>query len=451
MPVGLAGYDRFTLLGRGGFSEVYRARQVAFDRDVAVKVLDVGLDERQRRAFERECRAMGVVSQHPNIVTLYSADYTSDGRPCLVMELYEGGTYGDRLRTVGRIDLRTVLEVGVKLCGALQTAHDRGVLHRDVKPQNVFVSSFGEPALGDFGISSVGDDVESRGAAGLSVHYAAPEVIAERAASAASDVYSVGATLYTMLAARRPFAIPGRHQDVSEVALRVLRDPVTPIGGAVPPEVDELLQEVMAKNPEDRPASAEALAKALQSVQDVLGFERTTIPLETRTPEGAAVPPGAPRDQTMTVVHPDDVTFTDRVKRRVPAMTYTLVAALATWGVVLLAASADDDAPPQRTEVAPDAVVANDDFFESVPRPTNVTLERAEGGAVKVMWDGRPGLSYEVTRVDTAAETPRAQIVEMEQTILRDIGPGEVPCVQISSIGEEGRVSPQTEPVCLSE
>ena len=96
------------------------------------------------------------------------------------MELYSGGTLGDRLKRDGRLPVATVLDVGVKIAGALQTAHDRGLLHRDIKPQNLFISEFGEPALGDFGISTLDDERSISGGGGLTVHYAPPEVLETR-------------------------------------------------------------------------------------------------------------------------------------------------------------------------------------------------------------------------------------------------------------------------------
>ena len=174
-PVQIDGYDELHLIGRGGFSYVFSARQRDFNRRVAVKVLTFGLaDERERRSFERECRAMGLVSQHPHIVTVFNAAFTTSKQPCIVMELYSGGTLGERLKQEGRLPLALVLDVGVKIAGALQTAHDRGLLHRDIKPQNLFVSEFGEPALGDFGISTLDDERSISGGGGLTVHYAPP-------------------------------------------------------------------------------------------------------------------------------------------------------------------------------------------------------------------------------------------------------------------------------------
>ena len=128
---------------------------------------------------------MGLVSQHPHIVTVFNAAFTTTKQPCIVMELYSGGTLGERLKRDGPLPVAVVLDVGVKIAGALQTAHDRGLLHRDIKPQNLFVSEFGEPALGDFGISTLDDERSISGGGGLTVHYAPPEVLEGAPATAA--------------------------------------------------------------------------------------------------------------------------------------------------------------------------------------------------------------------------------------------------------------------------
>ena len=198
--VQIDGFDELQPIGRGGFSYVFSARQQDFNRRVALKVLSFGLaDERERRSFERECRAMGLVSQHPHIVTVFNAAFTTTKQPCIVMELYSGGTYGERQKREGQLPVALVLDVGMKIAGALQTAHDRGLLHRDIKPNNLFISEFGEPALGDFGISTLDDERSISGGGGLTVHYAPPEVLEGSPASPLSDVYSLAATLYTLL------------------------------------------------------------------------------------------------------------------------------------------------------------------------------------------------------------------------------------------------------------
>ncbi|MFV0306341.1 MAG: protein kinase domain-containing protein [Desertimonas sp.] len=292
--VQIDGYDHLEPIGRGGFSHVYSARQRDFNRRVAIKVLTFGLaDEREQRSFERECRAMGLVSQHPHIVTVFNSAFTSTDQPCIVMELYSGGTMIDRQRREGQLGVGTVLDAGVKIAGALQTAHDRGLLHRDIKPQNLFISEFGEPALGDFGISTLDDERSISGSGGLTVHYAPPEVLEGAVATATSDVYSLAATLYTLLEGVRPFTGgPDRRQTVGELARRIMLEaPPRSSRADVPRSLADLLVATMAKEPSDRPLTAAAFGRELQRVQAEMGLPVTTLPVAS--PGGPVVRPGA--------------------------------------------------------------------------------------------------------------------------------------------------------------
>ncbi len=275
------GFEALESIGSGGFSRVYKAKQTGFDRYVAVKVLNVGLESTaQRTSFERECRALGVLSQHPNIVTVFNAAFTNDGRPAIVMEYFGRGTLGELVKDHGPLSAEAGLSLGIQMAGALETAHSNGVVHRDIKPNNLFVSDFGQPALGDFGISSFADDRTITGAGGgLTVHYAPPELIEGDTATAASDVYSLAATMFTLLAGRRPFPRPS-HQSVGELARRILIEPAPrlPVENA-PRGLAEVLQRAMEKDPGQRFESAAEFGEALREVQRASGMPQTAMPL----------------------------------------------------------------------------------------------------------------------------------------------------------------------------
>src|SRR2546430_9158804 len=151
-PVGAAvvpGRAGLTVLAGVGYATVYRALQESVGRDVAVKIETRSLDtEHDRRRFMREARAAGRMSSHPHVVDLFDAGVLPDGHPYMIMELCEG-SYADRLRAE-RLAPAEVRDIGAKIAGALADAHRLGVLHRDVKPANILVSGFGEPALADF-------------------------------------------------------------------------------------------------------------------------------------------------------------------------------------------------------------------------------------------------------------------------------------------------------------
>ncbi len=272
----MPGYENFTKIGSGGFSTVYRARQVSMGRDVAVKVLHADVtSELERKTFERECRAVGLLSGHPNIVTVFSEGFTDLGQPAIVMELYSGN-YRDRLERTGPLPIPEVLELGVKIASALEAAHEGGVLHRDIKPHNMFVSGYGEPALGDFGISTLDDERSVSAASGLSVAYAAPEVLEDAKATAASDIYSLAASLHHLADGSPPFA----SKQLRTTVRRILTEPPAPFSReGVPTSLVDTLARAMAKEPADRFRSAADLAEALRSVQRTMGDKPTATPL----------------------------------------------------------------------------------------------------------------------------------------------------------------------------
>ena len=133
----IEGYGDLKEIGRGAAARVYEAFQYKFSRRVAIKVLNRQLDDDTAADFERECQLMGPLSTHPNIVTVLESAFTDDDRPCIVMDLFPAGDYMSHLRNEGPVDLPDLLTLGVCIAGALATAHDHGVTHGDVKPQNI--------------------------------------------------------------------------------------------------------------------------------------------------------------------------------------------------------------------------------------------------------------------------------------------------------------------------
>jgi hypothetical protein len=286
--LGIGGYEGAALIGEGGFACVYRARQPAFDRLVAVKVLSkVRIDQRALRQFDRERAAVGSLSAHPNIVTVYEGGVTGAGLPYLAMEYLPNGSMADRLARDGPLPWPEVAHIGVRLAGALQSAHETGILHRDVKPENVLMSGFGEPQLTDFGIARMLTAPDTRTVdQAVSVAHAAPEVLNGEGFSRRSDVYSLGSTLFTLLWGRPPFL-----RDDDELLLpllvRISRMPLPDLRAhGVPDAMCRALEGAMAKQPEDRPASARELAESLQHAQREQGLP-VTVPFLI----GAGLPP----------------------------------------------------------------------------------------------------------------------------------------------------------------
>ncbi|CAN5224537.1 hypothetical protein BH23ACT9_BH23ACT9_19700 [soil metagenome] len=265
--LGIPGINGAVEVGHGGFAVVYRAEQKEFRRSVAVKVLTVDLDDRGRLRFERECQALGSLSDHHGIVTVYSAGYTADGRAYLLMPYLTGGSYDDLLQASGAMPWIEAVDAGIEIADALAAAHSEGILHRDLKPANILRSRHGRPVLADFGIARVAGTPNTTTNAPMtgSVQYMAPELIDGQEPTVASDVYALGATLHTLLAGRPAFESDTDHSIVP-VLNRILHQPAPPLIG-VPEPVGAVVAMAMAKTPQGRHPDAATLGRALQQAR----------------------------------------------------------------------------------------------------------------------------------------------------------------------------------------
>lgn len=255
-------------LGSGGFADVFLYKQDMPQRNIAVKVLRHEATSEQNVAFEAEANLMASMSAHPSILSVYGAGVSEDGRPYLMMEYCPPPNLGQRARQ-RPLPVPRVLDMGIRIAGAVETLHRANILHRDIKPSNILITQFGHPVLTDFGVAVSTAQTKRLGGGGFSIPWASPEQQnGVGPFSPAMDVYSLSATIYTMLTGRSPFEIPGG--DNSEVALlsRVLRSPVPSIGRQdVPEELERVLSIGMSKDPSHRYPSAMDLAIALQHVQ----------------------------------------------------------------------------------------------------------------------------------------------------------------------------------------
>lgn len=285
-------------IDQGGFATIYRARDTRFDRAVALKILhSESLTARQLHHFRTECLATGRVSSHPNIVTVYDAGTTRGNRPWLAMEYCSGGSLAGKVAAQGPLPVAEVISIGARLCSALCAAHEAGILHRDVKPANVLLTSYGEPALADFGIASVlnVDDPGSiaTGTAAYTVVHAAPEILEGRAGSPAADIYSLGSTLWTLLTGVAPFAKEAS-AGLAPLVSRILANDLPAIARpGVPPEIEQLLRRCMAAEPQDRPASAAELGLALTELGQRFGawaVDKNAVAPRTRTRRRFLIP-----------------------------------------------------------------------------------------------------------------------------------------------------------------
>ncbi|MFE6969087.1 serine/threonine-protein kinase [Isoptericola sp. NPDC057653] len=278
-PPEIEGFEYVSLIGSGGFSDVFLYQQRRPRRRVAVKVLlHEWTNEGQREAFEAEADLMATLSTHPSIVTMYEADVASDGRPFLAMEFCSRPNLGARYRSE-RLSVPDVLRIAVQVAGAVETSHRAGILHRDIKPANILVTEYGHPALTDFGISSTLDDAGR--AEGMSIPWSPPESFAEPPRTGvATDVWGLAATTYSLLASRTPFEVPGGSNSSADLVARIESAPLQQTGrNDVPASLERVLSTAMAKNPEARYPTSLAFARALQAVQTELSFAVTPIDL----------------------------------------------------------------------------------------------------------------------------------------------------------------------------
>lgn len=277
-----SGFEGSEEVGRGGFGVVYRCRQSALGRTVAVKVLSASLDRENRERFLREEYAMGRLSGHPNIVAVYQVEVTASGRPFIVMPFCAAGSLEARTRREGPLDWEAALRVGVKLAGALETAHGAGILHRDVKPANVLLTDYGEPQLADFGIARIAGGYETTaGAVTGTLAFTAPEVLEGGAPSVASDVYALGATLFCLVTGHAAFERRPGEEPVAQF-LRIAANRIPDLRAqGVPDVVCALLEAAMSRHPSARPRTAAEFGNALREaeLQCGLAIDEMALPV----------------------------------------------------------------------------------------------------------------------------------------------------------------------------
>ncbi|GMA92182.1 serine/threonine-protein kinase [Homoserinibacter gongjuensis] len=272
----LPGFSYVHVLGSGGFADVFLYEQNMPRRQVAVKVmLSEVVNDQVRQMFQAEANLMAQLSAHPSILTVYQASVSSDGRPYLVMELCSA-SLSERYRREP-IPVPEVLRIAIKIGSAIETAHRAGVLHRDIKPSNILQTAYGHPVLSDFGIASTLGSQKDENSVGLSIPWSAPEVLLdETPGSIASEVWSLAATTYSLLAGRSPFEVPGGANTSSDLMGRIARAKPQPIGRPdVPASLEAVLRKAMSRRPEQRPASALELVRELQLVEAELGLPQT--------------------------------------------------------------------------------------------------------------------------------------------------------------------------------
>ncbi len=265
---------------------MYRARQQQLERDVAVKVLrSTSVDQRTKKLFDSERRLLGQLPKHQNIVTVFDSGFTDEGDPFLAMELCASGSLADALRTNGHLTLEQSVRIGLRMATALDFAHRRAMIHRDVKPENVLISDVGEPVLSDFGIASLLDQQGNNTDQAFSPHHVAPEILRGTTPATTADIYSLGSTIFTLLTGRAPHqTVIGERPPISQVLARV-SDPYFPIdlpdASPAPRELRQLIRAMLVKDPNRRVAHASQVIEALRRIEADLGMVGREFPLPT--------------------------------------------------------------------------------------------------------------------------------------------------------------------------
>ncbi|HEV8045772.1 MAG TPA: Stk1 family PASTA domain-containing Ser/Thr kinase, partial [Rubrobacter sp.] len=262
-------YDIVRPLGGGGMGEVYLARDQILDRDVALKVLRrqyAGDDEFAER-FKREALNAASLS-HPNIVQVYDRGQTTDGAAYIAMEYVPGGTLKERITKEGPLESAVAASIGSQVAEALETAHAKGVVHRDIKPQNVLLTDKGDAKVADFGIAraTAAVTISQTGSVMGTASYMSPEQALGKPATPKSDLYSLGIVLYEAITGELPYTA----DNPIAVSMKHVNDPLRPpreVNPQIPAGMNALIVKLLAKDPEDRYADANELADDLYRVR----------------------------------------------------------------------------------------------------------------------------------------------------------------------------------------
>jgi eukaryotic-like serine/threonine-protein kinase len=259
-------YEVEELVGHGGMSSVYKARDALLERHVALKILhdQYSTDDDFVERFKREARSVAQL-QHPNIVTVIDRG-EEDGRQFIVFEYIDGENLKEHVVRKGRLDVREALEIALEVARGLAFAHEQGLVHRDVKPQNILLNGDGRAKVTDFGIARTVDvdGMTQTGTVLGTSNYIAPEQASDRRVDAHSDVYALGAVLYELLAGEVPF--PGESFVV--VAMKHMHEPapsLLDVRGDVPLRVAAAVDRALEKDPEQRFPTMDAFAAELEA------------------------------------------------------------------------------------------------------------------------------------------------------------------------------------------
>ena len=274
-------YALATTLGIGGMGRVYLAHDNILRRDVALKVLRDRYAESEEfvERFRREARSAARLN-HPNIASVYDLGHSGDGTYHIAMEYVSGGTLKDRIVAAGSLDPSIAADLGSQVAEALGFAHERGVIHRDVKPENILLTTSGDAKVVDFGIAraATASTISQTGHILGTARYMSPEQAMGEPVGPASDLYSLGLVLYETLTGEVPF----KAETLVAVALKHVEElprPPKEVNPNVPDGMNALILKLLAKKPEDRYRSAAELTEDLRRVRDGLPSLLSSAPV----------------------------------------------------------------------------------------------------------------------------------------------------------------------------
>ncbi len=302
MPQQLRQFELRSIIASGGMGTVYRAFDLMLCRMVAVKMLkkEMAGDEEVLASFYREARATAALN-HTNIIHIYTFDEV-EGQPYLAMELADHDSLDKWIERDGRVPELNVLDIGIKVASALDTALKHNLLHRDIKPANILFNEDMEPKLVDFGLARVAAEEEAQYESTIwaTPYYVAPEKVRRETEDFQSDMYSLAGTLYHAITGRVPFDAP----TVEELILAHVNTPLTPPNEAVPditPPTNDAIVQAMAKRPADRFRTYDHFIMALTAARSQLLVQQYNLAPEEEAAEDQAdseeSPPGSAPDK----------------------------------------------------------------------------------------------------------------------------------------------------------
>jgi class 3 adenylate cyclase/tRNA A-37 threonylcarbamoyl transferase component Bud32 len=402
--------DRYRLIrqiGSGGMAEVYLAYDEVLEREVAFKVLDRKHAESREAVerFRREARSAASLS-HPNIAAIFDRGHTEDGTYYIVMEYVEGGTLEDLIQQEGPLSPERTTEVALQVAEALRVAHEKGVIHRDIKPQNILLSKTGEAKVADFGIAraQAATTMTQAGSVIGSVHYISPEQALGEPATPKSDLYSLGVVLYEMLTGELPYDAETPGAVVMQHVGGLSRSPKE-VNPRVPEELDAVTARLLSKDPDDRYADATALVEDLERVKSGLAPVAETMQARTR------------------------VGRTDRLRRRgvLVALALLVVSVGAVAAVALNRVSQSAANAPIRTLPASQGASLKPGKYRTDEFRPSFSFRVGKGWAtdtpetsdyLPLAWEGGGGMAFhKVEKVYKPTETGTPKLVEVPKDL----------------------------------